>query len=337
MKRFLIKTIRFAITGVIAFLMLIGSYFILDPFKVIYQYDRFVENNAKSYIVLNQDYVSTKTFETKYKSKKYNSFIFGNSRSIFYQISDWKLYIGQNSNCFHFDASDESLYALHKKIIYINGKKVNIDNVLLILDNNILNQEKPRNGPLFEISPQLVNNDNFTSFHLTYFKAFCTPSFLFPATYFIITNKVPPFMKSALDARPRSYDPITNELQFDEYERMINEGKYYTKERAIVFYERDTIQEYTPPSIKSPQVLMLKDIYDIFKKNNTNYKIIISPLYDQVKLNPNDLKFLEDLFGKKNVFDFSGINKFTSDYKNYYETSHYRPHVARELLKIVYE
>ena len=56
-----------------------------------------------------------------------------------------------------------------------------------------------------------------------------------------------------------------------------------------------------------------------------------------MKLNESDLIYLKDTFGEDNVFDFSGINEFTNDYRNYYEISHYRPHVARKILEIVYE
>ena len=44
--------------------------------------------------------------------------------------------------------------------------------------------------------------------------------------------------------------------------------------------------------------------------------------------------FLE---GKQNVFDFSGINFITNDYHNYYENSHYRPHVADYIMKEIYK
>ncbi|KAA6318040.1 hypothetical protein EZS27_031899 [termite gut metagenome] len=46
-----------------------------------------------------------------------------------------------------------------------------------------------------------------------------------------------------------------------------------------------------------------------------------------------DLEYLENVFGEDNVFDFLGINTFTQDYTNYYDDSHYRPHVAREIMK----
>jgi hypothetical protein len=332
MKNFLINLIYFTIVPIIWLCVYIS----LDPFKVICHYDRFVENNAKAYIILNQDYVSTKTFDNNYKKYLYNSFIFGNSRSIFYQISDWKSYIGQKNSELHFDASDEALYALHKKILYVDSKKVNIDNVLLVLDDGLLKKDKPNSGPLFEISPQLENNKNFLSFHFTYFRAFASPSFFIPVIYFKLTNNVPPFMKGALDYRQRTVDPITNELQFEEIEKMIADGKYYTKERLDLFYERGTVQVYSKPSILSSQKLMLKDINDIFIKHHTNYKIIISPLYDQVKLNQDDLQYLKGLFGERNVFDYSGINDFTKDYTNFYETSHYRPHVPRKILSEIY-
>ena len=81
---------------------------------------------------------------------------------------------------------------------------------------------------------------------------------------------------------------------------------------------------------------MLQEIFDIFTKHKTNYKVIINPLYDQVKFNNQDLNYLIQLFGKDKVFDFSGVNKFTNDYKNYYETEHYRPTVANEVMKEIY-
>ncbi|MCX6296671.1 MAG: hypothetical protein NTX97_11510, partial [Bacteroidetes bacterium] len=74
----------------------------------------------------------------------------------------------------------------------------------------------------------------------------------------------------------------------------------------------------------------------ILKSHNTQYKIVISPLYNQEKLDPGDLNYLVNLFGGENVFDFSGINFITNDFHNYYETSHYRPFVCDYILNIIY-
>jgi hypothetical protein len=84
------------------------------------------------------------------------------------------------------------------------------------------------------------------------------------------------------------------------------------------------------------QKAMLSNIKSIANKHHTQLKVVISPLYDQKKLNTDDLKFLQQVFGNSNVFDFSGINSITNDYRNYYENSHYRPSVTKEILKVVY-
>ena len=36
------------------------------------------------------------------------------------------------------------------------------------------------------------------------------------------------------------------------------------------------------------------------------------------------------------LYDFSGINDYTHTFRNYYETSHFKPSVATEILNKVY-
>ncbi|MEG2479981.1 MAG: hypothetical protein RSA50_06885, partial [Mucinivorans sp.] len=54
------------------------------------------------------------------------------------------------------------------------------------------------------------------------------------------------------------------------------------------------------------------------------------------KLSLADKQIIDYIFGQNNVFDFSGINSFTKDYHNYYEDSHYRPHVAKAIIDTIY-
>lgn len=336
MKKFLTHSLRFATVGILFFILLMILYVSLDPFKVLYDYDRFIADNAKAYIALNRDYVSTTTFDNNYKKEHYNSFIFGNSRSIFYEVDDWYQHIGTNNSAYHFDASSESLYALNKKIKYLDRKDVSIDYALLIVDKSLLEMGNQKQGALFNISPQLLNNKNLISFHFTNLKTFCAPKFFIPATYYELTGNVFPFFKNALDYRQRVYNPKTNEVKFSKFETMIDNGEFYTNDRIKAFYKRSSKNIYANSVMGKSQELLLQEIYDIFKKQRTNYKIIISPLYDQIKMNGDDLNYLNTVFGKTNVFDFSGMNRFTQDYSNYYDWSHYRPHVAKDLMKIIY-
>jgi hypothetical protein len=71
------------------------------------------------------------------------------------------------------------------------------------------------------------------------------------------------------------------------------------------------------------------------KTENVNYKIILSPLFEQLKWHPNDFNLLKNLFGS-NLVDYSGINYFTNNKLNYYESSHFRPIVGNEILQQMY-
>jgi hypothetical protein len=338
MKRFILNLFRFSSLGLIVLIILGIIYITLDPFKVIKSYDSFYEQNAKAWVGINKDYVSTKTFINNSKRIQYNSFIFGNSRSIFYQVSEWKKYLPNNSVCYHFDASGESLFGMNKKIEFLNNKGVRIENVLLILDKEILLQDKPNTEHLTITAPDLVNNSNIINFHKTFFFTFLSPKFLYAYFDYKITGVVKPYMKrnNILDDRPRTYDLLSNEIRYDYFENLINKNSYYTNERMTVFYERDTVQKISKQSIFENQEKILANIQAIFRKHNTNAKIIIGPLYNQESLNKKDLAYLKHLFGKENIYDFSGINKFTNDYRNFYENSHYRPHVAAEIMKLLY-
>tara|TARA_R110002072_G_scaffold182067_5_gene338248 strand:- start:8239 stop:9270 length:1032 start_codon:yes stop_codon:yes gene_type:complete len=341
MNRFLKQVFYFGLIGFITLLLLLVFYIATDPFKVIYTYNSYFENESKGRVAMNKSFVSTSTFLNNHKQLKldYDSFIFGNSRSIFYEISEWEKHLPENANPFHFDGSSEAIWTILKKLELIDKEGLEIKNALLVLDPATLLQDEPKTGHLFITPPALVNNKNSIAFHWTFFKTFSSPKFLIAFTDFKLSGTVKPYMtkNKLIQDFSFNYDAITNEIRNDVFEDLIEKNQYYTEERMAVFYERETIQKYHQTTIKAPQEKILNSIYTLLSKHKTDFKIIISPLYDQKKISTEDLKFLEELFGNQNVFDFSGINEFTNDYKNYYENSHYRPHVATAILKEIYK
>ena len=52
---------------------------------------------------------------------------------------------------------------------------------------------------------------------------------------------------------------------------------------------------------------------EVFQTHHTNCKIIISPEYKQIRMNPADVEQLKNIFGSEHVYDFSGINQYTND------------------------
>ncbi|HEY6144244.1 MAG TPA: hypothetical protein VIV55_12590 [Flavobacterium sp.] len=335
MKKLFIKIIFLSIPV----LVLTSMYFYLDPFKVLYKYESFYRSGVPSYVSLNNDYVSTQTFLNNSTKYKYDAFIFGNSRSIFYEIDTWEKYI-KTDNCFHFDASGETLLGIKRKISFLNRNHSKISHALIFLDYSTLSQTEEKKGHLF-ISHPILSNQNWFSFQLAYFKTFFSPKFLITYLDFTFSHKVKDYMKEGhlLDDDPFDYTLKYNEMRFGKFEKLIKDNPlvYYDQKKMSLFFARDTIQKYSDPIIHKTQYKMLSEISNILKNNNTKYKIIINPLYDQMKLNDNDIKLLKNIFGTKNVFDFSGINFITNDYHNYYETSHYRPHIADFIMKEIYK
>lgn len=337
MKRFLLKCIGFASIGV---LPIVALYVYYDPFKVLYHYDTYMPENVRYSVGLNMGHVSTNTFINNNDSLQYNTFILGNSRSCFYHIQEWEKYLEPTARPYHLHAGQESLWALEKKVQFVHDSGNDIDHLLLIFDHELLVQdENSSSHHLRVVPPALVGYRNLIGFHLVNFKTFCSVDFLQAYLDHKLTGEVKPYMteRGLLQDKKRVYDVTTNEIRFDYFEEIAAKGEYYTPKRMKVFYERDTTnQQFSEPVILENQQEMLQNIQAIAAQHSTNVKIVISPLYDQQKLNPQDLTYLQELFGAENVFDFSGINHITNDYRNYYEHSHYRPNVTREIMRTVY-
>jgi hypothetical protein len=90
-------------------------------------------------------------------------------------------------------------------------------------------------------------------------------------------------------------------------------------------------------NIKKHHLGYLKKISEIFKAQNTNYKIIIAPIFDQREYNPIDVEILKVYFGEDKIYNYSGKNKFTEPISNYYEASHFKPSVGRAILQELYQ
>ncbi len=330
MKNFIHIISKFLLIYILLLLLFLSSYIISDPFKVIKKYDSFKNiNDTIEGVILNADHIATETYTKYYKKNKYDSFIFGNSRSFFYILDHWKRYLRKNSVPFCFGANAESIYGINMKLKYINNKS-DIRNALILLDFDVLSQKKGDDSHLFILSPKTDPTCSIFKYHLSFFKAYLSLEFLISYYTYKITGKYYNFMGGVLSNR-------TNGPIYEKWENEIAQGMYYNDDRMNVFYTRSKDQMYSKPIIDDDILTMLYEIKKILDINKTKYKIVINPLYNQKKLNISDLQILKEVFGSKSVFDFSGINNITNDYYNYYEDSHYRTCVADTIMNIIYK
>jgi hypothetical protein len=334
MKSFLLRILVFALP-IVALGML---YLAEDPFKVIHKYSNYRPSGQALTVPINPGMVSTSVFEQNQGSADYNSFIFGSSRSMFYQEVDWKKHLPSDARIFHFDASSETIEGILHKLDYAVRSGCEVRNALVIIDANTFESGQLFNEHLFMEDPRLVGYRNLVAFQSAHWMAFLDRGFLKAYADYRITGQAKPYMSAqgVLDHRPFVYDSISNELRYDYYEALIASGEYYTEDRMKPFYERDGKLRFAAPVITAKSEVLLSSIARQFSSMQTRYFIVISPLYNQIKMNASDVVKLKQIFGEQRVYDFSGVNRFTADYSHYYERSHYRPFVATMVLDSIY-
>lgn len=312
-------------------------YFINDPFKVLYHYDSYYKTGKSAKVMINFDMVATQNWENHYKEGQFDSYIFGNSRAMHYQIDSWEKYIN-STRCYHFDAANESILGIERKLEFLKARGATVKNALFIVDHELLAKYTNDSGHIFAKDPDLMGGSRL-AFQMKFIHVFLDRTFLCDYLSYLIRGRVMNETSTALVLvdDTRHYDNMRNETIYTQVNAQIarNTDSFYQSKKNI-FYTRPETQVVGSVILGKEQLELLHKMKAILSSGNTNYKIVINPLYDQVKLNPQDLNTLQQIFGASNVFDFSGINSITANKYNYFETSHYRPFIADTILAAVY-
>jgi hypothetical protein len=227
------------------------------------------------------------------------------------------------------------------KLIEKNGDT--LKNALLILDQHILYPDyfKSSNaGPVFIHHPQSSDN-SWVSFYGDFLKVYVSNWCFVKCIDYSLFHQYRPYMDGVI----KRVDEVSRQIEFERS----NEFYLTENEKEIA---RDSVAFFTSPNrrfydqrknadlkmkISSSYISYLQEIADLFSKNKTNYRIVFGPNYDQQRLNKSDYDLICSIFKKEFVFDYTGVNEFTSNRGNYYESSHYRPIVGSQLLKLIYQ
>jgi len=332
LRIFLIKIFLFLLP-VALFLAILA---LIDIFKIFgFEYDYYKDN----VVTLNREMICIKTYNHFRASEKFDSFIFGSSRSQAYRCESWSEHLPDDAKPFHFDASGEGIWGISKKIEYIDELGDHIDNALLILDRTALQTTANREGHLFIAMP-CISKESKLNYYLAFLKASISGRFLLAYIDYSIFRDYRGYMGLSIrrSEYPHEADNVNCDIWYgyDKQIRADSIGYYNKLIRQGAFYDRPK-KRRRECRVTDPEVEQLKKIKEIFTRHNTRYKIIISPIYDQIPLEQEQLNLLYEVFGKENVYDFSGKNRFTEPISNYYETVHFKPYVAHEILNIVYQ
>jgi hypothetical protein len=309
----------------------VAAYFVLDPFKVLFPRSRYYDETR---FVLNRDFVSTEHFLRQDPARRYDAFIFGSSRSLAFHCADWQHHLARDVRPFHFDAWSETLFGLWSKVRFLDGRGNALREALLVVDHETLEATSNRHAHAV-IKHPAVSGESKVEFHRTFFAAFFARAFFVKYLDWRVFGSYRPYMSNVLEPIRLRHLPDTNDLVFESAEEELARGEdAYYRAHASLFPERRPAE--SAPVVGASQEAMLEELGQIFRRRGTRVKVIVSPLYDQLRLSNSDRASLERHFGAENVCDFSTVNAWTADKRNYYERSHYRPHVARAALAVAY-
>lgn len=328
--------VRFFVIGA-PFWLLLLIYFVCDPFRIIYQYDGFYKNN---HVGVNREFASTELFLKKHKTLGYNSFIFGSSRSLSFYPESWAKHLGPSASPYIFDVSGESIFGIHAKVKLIDQMGVKLDNALIILDcDQTFLSTSPNLGSIIGTTHPIYAGNNYGEFQLAGLKSFLKLPFWTSYLADKWLNLELPYSKDYIERRPLFVSDTTNILIIPHRENEINnDTENYYKKRESIFKERETLPKILPPvSINAAGLKLIQEIRKVFDKNRTHYEVVIGPAYSQQTFTASDMEKLHNTFGKEHVHDFSGVNEITNNKYNYYEKSHFRPHVADSIMRYIYK
>lgn len=314
------------------FLLVVGWFFVENPYRI----GPFKPGLYDDPILyLNREMVCYETHNALKDSVRYDAFIFGSSRSQAYHCDDWAQHLPADAVPFHFDASAESITGTWQKIRYLHRAGTQIRHALLIVDPsffNTMNWNRP--SPAFHTHP-LGSGQLTWRYCFAYLRAFLTPDVLMSYFDYQLFGVYRPYMKWFAN-RPdyNAYlDPVTCDLHYGMEDQIRSDSLTFYSSRRWERPEKERQNEAVP---SEQEMALVSEIARVFEEHGTQVQVIVSPLFDRVRLSEARLALLQRHFGVDRVHDFSGDNEWTAPIGNYYEANHYRPHVARALMHEVY-
>ena len=310
----------------------IGWFFIKNPYHLGSYRPGLYDN---PFVHLNREMVCYETHEALRDSMAFNAFIFGSSRSHAYHCDAWSKHLPSGAIPFHLDASAESITGAWQKVRYLHRTGADIRHALLIVDSHFFNGLNWNRPPPTFHPHHLGTGKSVWQYRLSYLQAFMTPAIVLAYFDYMLFGKHRPYMRFFTDRPDYNgfLNPVNCDLHYRLEDQIRSDSLSYYSAGNWVRPEMERQSEVLP---SEREISMISEVAQIFSQHGTDVQIIVSPLFDRIRMSEARLAMLRSHFGTDRVHDFSGKNKWTAPISNYYEHSHYRPHVARAIMAEVY-
>lgn len=329
MKRFITTIICFICIPV---LIAIGIYIWTDPFRCLYSFD--IENTDAT----NREYLSTELYLHNRDSIHYDSFIFASSRGGGFNTYQWKQYLDANSQPFLFQAWGETLMGEYLKLKYLDESGVSIKNAIIMFDIPGSFGKRQLSHKALDMKHYMFTGGSRLTYNVYQF--------------FNFVQKPSSWIKSikTRNARtPYCADRISNDWDNNNSKNFMQLPKQDSLKSCSSTTRNTFFEQIKGKSLEDVKVSahvidaskekILKEMKCILDKHHTNYVVVLSPgiCYTSPSVNPVDLEILQQIFGTDKVYNYAGINEYTTDPNNFSDPGHFGLRVGYQIMKDIYE
>lgn len=310
---------------------------VVDVFMLFYPDVRTAPFPGFRFTALSQNLLSVNLYNNQRESEKYDAFIFGNSRSRAFQGEIWSTHLKDERASYHFGAGGAGLYDTNKKIRYLDELGDTIKHALVVVDEAFL-VFNTNNEALMQMTPPQVSKESTFCYYLKFYRLMMDVDFVRAYFDFLFFRTYRPYMKGLIipPGFKGQFNFVNGDIVYPSealiaadsstyYQRLIDQGE---------FFQRPVQKEEQP--VTEAEITQLMEMKAVFDRHQTDYKIIISPTYDQVPLAEHHRQLLVEIFGDSQVYNFSGKHSLSEPLGNFSESIHYRPHVGTQILKQIY-
>lgn len=322
MKKFLIKLLLFSIPlyGIIILALIVDPYHVF-PFH-------------REEIITNNFGINSRLLKTNYLKnrlpKDFNFFIFGSSRAGPFRTEDIR-HLNPLLRPYNYYVDGETVEGIQKRLAFVIRQGYPITHAIILLDFSATIEEISKMGLIF-MEPPWFSERSWAYFYLRHLLIF---SQLRAVSTFLFNDQKQNNHKFDIRTGDNYFVDADNSLESDpdSYYRRVTYSKFPVCAEPGTF--PPIVGGIMPRVFGGEIVEHLKDIKEILDENHIAYKILYPPFFHRQKLHPSDNLTLTSIFGQ--LYNFSGENEITTNFRNYYEADHYRPHIARQILQIMFD
>jgi len=298
----------FTLFALINFGILMAFNYLIDPFNIFHT--KFLKHQFQ----MNERFVKIEFLEKNHH--KFNGYLFGSSRIGTTQPSTIEHYI-PHSKFYNFTLSSANFYDYLIHLRYFIKRQYPIETLYLQIDiDNMMYYGQSDSDYLSKAHPYTLNQ-SLPLYYLQYLIGF------FPFN---------------------SQGKINHNLNYQQgVNYHLNNGTWSEDNKELELLTNcqnyvDSVEEFHrkyTPALKfikvKENISALKEMVDLCYKNHIKLYIFTTP-HNQNMMDTfykdDYLNYLKSIAKITDFYDFSGYNSITTNNCNYYETSHYRPHIG---------